>query len=74
METEKPWKLHIGSHRKTLMSRDSSVDGYDSLEECKRAFKRAEESWAKMGYFVWYAYAIGPDEKKVYLHAGTPYS
>lgn len=73
MSTSKPWQLHIGYHRGTLMSRDAVVDGYDTLGQCKKAVKVAEEGYARLGYVVWYAYAVGPDGARVELHKGNPY-
>lgn len=67
------WTLHIGCHRKTLMSRDSDVREHDSLEDCRSDVKNSEECWARMGYYVWFAYAVGPNGEKVKLHEDTPY-
>ena len=69
----KPWQLHLGCHRGTLMSRDADVDGYDTLEQCKNAVELAEKEYARLGYLVWYAYAVGPDGVRVKLHEGNPY-
>ncbi|MFA6184281.1 MAG: hypothetical protein WC682_04230 [Parcubacteria group bacterium] len=69
----KKWKLNIGCHCKTLMSRDLDVREHDSLEDCKRDVKESEEFWARMGYCVWFAKAIGPDGEKVELHKDTPF-
>lgn len=68
------WNLNIGCHKGTLESRDSNNSEHDSLEECKEEVGRKEKDWSKMGYYVWYAFAIGPDGKRVELHSGTPYS
>jgi len=73
-QESKKWKLHIGCHKKTLVSRDSDVREHGSLEDCRCDVQESEEFWKGMGYFVWFAYVICPDGKKVQLHEGTPYS
>ncbi|MDO8620652.1 MAG: hypothetical protein Q7R64_04910 [bacterium] len=70
---EKPWKLHIGCHRRTLMSRDTTVREHESLQDCRRDVVESEECWARLGYYVWYAYAVGSTGEKETLHAGTSY-
>lgn len=67
------WKLYIGCHRKTSMSRDSDVREHKSLEDCRRDVKESEDGWRKMGYYVWFARAVGPYGKKVKLHEGVSY-
>ena len=72
MESGK-WKLYLGCHRKTITSRDSTVEEHDSLEACQQAVINAEAFWTRMGYFVWFAIANGPNGEKIQLHEGTPY-
>jgi hypothetical protein len=68
------WKLRMGLHRKTIDSRDTVDEEYDSLEDCKQAVDTAEKGWAGIGYFVWYAIAYGPKGEQIKLHEGTPYA
>lgn len=68
------WKLHFGTHRGTLMSRDASVEEYETLDKCRSFIARAEKDLADSGYVIWYAYAIGPDGQRVELHKEYPYS
>lgn len=72
-EKIKKWKLHMGCHRGDIMSRDGGVDFCDSLEDCKKRVAEAESFWESIGYYVWFAKAIGPDGKHHELHPGTPY-
>ncbi len=73
MSQENPWKLHIGCHNKTLLSRDSGVREHPSLEACKEDVEKSEKFWNSIGYFVWYARAEGPNGEKIDLHEGTSY-
>lgn len=73
VQVSQKWKLHIGCHRGTLMSRDSETSEYDSLDACRKSVQEAEEFWSKMGYYVWFAYAFSPSGEKIALHKGTPY-
>jgi hypothetical protein len=66
------WELHIGCHRHTLTSRDSTLREHNSLEDCKHDVAKLELSYARSGYRVWFAYAIAPNGEKVVLHQGTP--
>lgn len=68
------WKLYLGCHEGTLMSRDTMVEEYATLDECREAAEKAEKSWNRFGYFVWYSYAIGPNSEKIKFHKGTPYA
>ena len=67
------WSLHIGCHRGTLMSRDSTVNNHASLDACREDVREADEAWRRRGCFVWFANAIGPDGEVIKLHPGTPY-
>ncbi|MFA6459300.1 MAG: hypothetical protein WCV79_02815 [Candidatus Paceibacterota bacterium] len=69
----KPWKLHIGCHRGTIVSRDSDVREHESLEACKGDVQKSEQFLAGLGYSIWFAKAIGPDGTEHRLHQGTPY-
>lgn len=35
--------------------------------------KPGDIAYARLGYLVWYAYAVGPDGVRVKLHEGNPY-
>lgn len=67
------WKLHIGCHRGTLVSRDSDVRTHDSLEACQKDVAESEAFWAGFGYFVWFAEAKSPNGENIKLHPGTHY-
>jgi hypothetical protein len=67
------WQLHSGCHRGTLTSRDSRVVECSSLEECRNKIAGGEEFYRSIGYYMWFAYAVGPDGQKTTLHPGTPY-
>ena len=69
----KKWKLYIGCHKGTSVSKESQLREHNSLEDCKCDVNESEEFWGNMGYFVWFAKAVGPDGKVVSLHKGTPY-
>jgi len=73
MATGDKWTLSMGCHKGTLMSRDNSTEKCDSLEQCRQRVVEAERSWARIGYYVWYADATGPNGEKIKLHQGTPY-
>lgn len=72
-EEKGKWSLSIGCHKKTRISRDSENRTHNSLEECRRDVKESEKCWARIGYYVWFARATGPDGEVVELHEGTPY-
>lgn len=67
------WRLVIGIHDGTLMSRDLGDTTHISLEDCRRDVEGAEKDYAKLGCFIWFATAHGPDGEIVELHKGTPY-
>lgn len=66
------YKLHMGCHRGTLMSRDSGVEEYDTLEEAEEAYKNAKKFWALIGYYVWFA-EVRLNGEVVKSWPGTPY-
>ena len=64
----------MGCHSGTLMSRDAgNPEPYESLDACRDAVAQAERDWARMGYYVWFATATGPNGEKETLHPGVPY-
>jgi len=65
------WTLSIGSHNGTFMSRNSKSEDYESLEECREAVKEHERTWNRLGHYVWFARATGPNGEEVQLHPGT---
>jgi hypothetical protein len=71
--SDKQWRLSIGIHKGTLMSRDTDNRTFNSLEECKRDVRQTEENMARIGYYIWFAKAYGPDGEEIKLHEGTPY-
>ena len=70
---DKPWTLNIGCHSGTLMSRDLTTEQYATLEDCRKKAIDKEAAWKRLGYYVWYATAIGPNGERVTLHDGTYY-
>ncbi len=66
------WKLLIGWHRGSLISRDTEVREHDSLEDCQKDVADYEKFLKGIGYHVWYAWAEGPDGENIDLHPGTP--
>ncbi len=67
------WYLHLGCHRGTVMSRDSEVTELNSLDECREMVARMHITWAKCGYYIWFAYAMSPQGQRTELHKGVPY-
>jgi len=66
----KSWRLNIGIHGGTRMSRDSgshtvkfhdSSAPLESLEDCVECAKAWEANYRSMGYYIWFANAIAPD-------------
>lgn len=73
-EEPKKWRMTIGIHKGTLMSRDRErPKEKDSLEECLAEVAQAEKWYNSIGYYIWFANAIDPDGKNHALHPGTPY-
>lgn len=71
---DKQWKLTIGIHRGTLMSRDASASYHDTLDECRTVFKKEEKHFKEnLGCQIWFATAKGPGAETVQLSQGTPY-
>lgn len=64
------WTLHIGCHRGTMMSRDSTKTNHKSyirgkeqlksLDDCIECAKDYAKNWQTRGYYVWFANAISP--------------
>lgn len=68
------WTLHMGFHRGTMLSRDlTNPTKHDSLETCIHVFRDRERMMNSIGYSVWFAKAIGPNEEETTLHVGVPY-
>ena len=68
----KPWKLIIGIHRGTLMSRNASESYHDTLEECREVFKKREKHYTEnLGGQIWFAVAKGPGAETVQLTRGS---
>lgn len=73
VQESQKWKLHVGIHQGTLVSRDSKLTEHDSLEECRESMRKEGSFLTSMGYYIWFAYAFSPSGKKIILHQGTPY-
>lgn len=80
---QKPWRIAIGIHQGTMMSRDfhsvstkfdDSSAPLQSLADCIECAQAWRENYRKLGYFIWYAHAIAPDgTKHPGIIPGTPY-
>jgi hypothetical protein len=73
LEQQKPWRLNIGIHSGTMISRDSgshtvkfhdSSAPLESLEDCIECAKAWEANYRSMGYYIWFATAIAPDDTR----------
>lgn len=68
----KPWKLHIGIHRGTIISRGENTtsvdyDTYEPLnrfEQCLETAKKWRLNYESMGYVIHFCHAISPEGKK----------
>lgn len=67
------WRLELGCHRGTIISRDSTSEDCETLEECRRRANEARRTWAGFGYQVWFATAVGPDGERITLLPSEPY-
>lgn len=71
-EKIKAWKLIIGSHRGTLLSRGTqnvakkfnSHEPLESLSDCIECARSWEANYTSMGCYLWFAHAIDPDGTK----------
>jgi hypothetical protein len=76
------WRLSIGCHRGTMMSRDThsvttKFQGdapLESLEDCRECAIKWEANYRSMGLFLWYAKAIAPDGVQIQVRRGITYS
>lgn len=72
------WRLHVGIHRGTLMSRDTDnpEGGFESLEAAKKHYLEGKANWGAWGYQCWFAYAFPPngtDKDKIKIDESIPY-
>jgi hypothetical protein len=71
---EKPWKLHMGCHQGTLMTRDvGDIIGCNSEEECRSVAETIRARWKRSGLKVWFAQAKGPNGENVKVLESEPY-
>lgn len=62
LDPSETWSLMCGIHAGTFTSRDfSNVPALSSFVEAQTRLVELAHSYAKMGYFIWYAYAVAPD-------------
>jgi hypothetical protein len=73
LEQQTPWRLSIGIHSGTIMSRDSGIHTVkfddptaplESLADCIECAKAWEANYRSFGYYIWFATAIAPDGAK----------
>ena len=56
------WTLRHGIHRGTTKSLDEAhPTDYPTEEEALASFEKLKESYANIGYKIWYATLTGPD-------------
>lgn len=67
------YNLHIGCHRNTITSRDSTVEEYDTEKEAIEAYKSHKSFYKSIGYVVWFAEIISPDGTKRMLEQNPCY-
>jgi hypothetical protein len=67
------WRLSVGIHNGTLMSRDSGSHPYPTEQAALDAWRDQERSIARFGYQVWFASLTSPEGESTTLHAGVPY-
>ena len=76
------WKLSIGCHRGTMVSRDFNLVGtkfhdsnqpLESLEDCIQCAKDWKNNYNSFGCYLWFATAIDPDGNKHPTIPGSPY-
>ena len=72
----KPWRLSMGVHRGTMMSRDTHSVDYQwqspdkpltSLDEVKETAEQWKSNYLSLGLQIWFMNAIAPDGTKVNL-------
>ena len=67
------WIVKHGIHRGTLVSRDSTVDEFETEEEAREYFNKQKRWYKSNGYQIWYACLITPEGKQITLERGNPY-
>lgn len=72
-ENEEKWRLNIGCHNGTHISRDIETRTFNTLEDCRKNVAESEAAWKEIRYFVWFAKAMSPHGEEIKLHEGTPY-
>jgi len=72
MADEQKFKLNIGCHRGTLISRDSAQETYDTYAEAFSAYEKHRAFYRSIGYMVWFAEIVSPDGTKANLES-NPY-
>lgn len=68
---EKPWRLVVGSHAGTVMSRDVLEERHNSLKDCEKSVGQFEKEYGKRGLALWYATAYGPKQEKVEIRKAS---
>lgn len=67
------WALDAGTHHGTVMSRDSAVTRYDTVEAACEAWEHMYTFWRRMGLRVWYARLRPPSGDPVTLRRSEHY-
>lgn len=66
-EQKSTWTLSYGCWKGTITSRDCGADEFESLQACKNFLAQQEAFWKRIGYYKWFATAIGPNGENVTL-------
>lgn len=80
-EQNQVWRLELGVHRGTMMSRDfhSTKTHFDSdklllsLKDCQETANKWEQNYHSLGLFIWYGTAYSPDNKPTQVLSGVSY-
>lgn len=70
---EDKYVLNHGCHKGTLMSRDSTVEEFDTYELAYEAYLKHRMFYHSIGYQIWFADITSPDGKKTHLESNPYY-
>jgi len=72
-EEKKQYRLVLGAHNGTLVSRYSTEEYHDTEEECHEAFRDFKKYLSTTGYKLWCASIWNPEGEKIWHSNGYPY-
>lgn len=67
----KMFKLHIGCHRNSIMSRDSQTREFETKEEAIKSYQFSRNFFHSIGYVVWFAKIESPEGKVTELESNS---